>query len=167
MFRVSSLLCVLMLLLAGCDDGHDDHQSSAHNNQDGRSGDENPQIGPCGNSSGECFEIGWEGESSTAKLTVLSANPEEPVRGLNSWRVMLNDLEGNALTGCEISLTPYMPDHGHGVATTPVITEGEAGQYQIDQIELIMPGLWEMRFEISCEGWDTSEQITYAIWLTA
>ena len=156
-----------MSLLAGCDDGHEDRDHSAHNDQDERGGSAATEIGSCGNSSGECFELGWEGESSAAKLTVLSASPEEPVRGLNNWRVMLSDLEDNALTGCEITLTPYMPDHGHGVATTPTVTEGEAGQYQIDQIELIMPGLWEMRFEISCGGWDTNEQITYAIWLTA
>ena len=163
MLKPTFTLILLHLAITGC--GHD-HEDGHHDHNHHQTGGET-EVNSCEASTGECFQIGWEGESSLAKLTVVGANPEEPTRGLNSWQIMLSDLEGNALTGCNLSLTPYMPEHDHGVATIPEITEGEGGQYEVDQIELIMPGLWDMRFEISCEGWDMSEKITYSIWLSA
>ena len=165
--KASCILLLLLLALIGCghDDGHD-HQGHEHQGHEHHTAGETG-MSSCEASAGECFQIGWEGTSNVARLTVVGATPEEPTRGLNSWQMMLSDLEGNALSGCELALTPFMPEHDHGVATTPEVTEGEAGQYQIDQIELIMPGLWDMRFEISCEGWDMSEKITYSIWLPA
>lgn len=168
------MLLALPLSL-GCGHDHEDHDhNSSDEHEHQHAGEHNHQhagehsdTGSCAESSGECFQIGWEGTSELAKLTIVAATPEMPIRGINSWTIALSDLEGAPLTGCEVWLTPYMPEHGHGVATVPDVTEGDDGQYQVDQIELIMPGLWEMRFKITCEGWEDSERITYGIWLEA
>ena len=168
MLRYTSLALCLVLYLEGCGHDHDtngDHD--AHSEREHQRAGDYAETGSCEGSSGACFMLGWEGESTSAKLTVVDADPEDPARGMNSWLISLSDSAGAPLTECDVSLTPYMPEHAHGVATAPVISEGEPGQYQVEQIEFIMPGLWEMRVELVCEGWEASEKITYGIWLEA
>ena len=121
----------------------------------------------CGREDVSCFELGWSGTSASAKLQVVDASPAEPIRGLNVWQISLTDLENRALSGCEITLAPYMPEHGHGVSTSPEISEPEGGSYLIEDISFTMPGLWELRFEVACADWTSPEMITYSMWLEA
>jgi hypothetical protein len=42
-----------------------------------------------------------------------------------------------------------MPEMGHGVFTAPIITERGGGLYRVEDVTLVMGGLWEIRIEIS------------------
>ena len=88
---------------------------------------------------------------------LLSIDPSPPSRGNNTWVVeidaMMDDVvgapvDGLCTDGCPspdeaVTVTPWMPDHQHGspiiVDTTPSET---SGQYELDPINLWMPGVW-------------------------
>lgn len=45
----------------------------------------------------------------------------------------------------------WMPSMGHGSAPVSIIDLGN-GQFNIEQVYFVMPGAWEIRFEISLDG---------------
>jgi hypothetical protein len=48
-----------------------------------------------------------------------------------------------------MSVTPFMPDHDHGSGKTVKITPlTEPGQYQLEPVNMWMPGLWEVTVEV-------------------
>lgn len=82
----------------------------------------------------------------TAEL--LEVVPAMPARGDNRWTLALSD-GGTALDGAEITPVPWMPDHGHGTTVDAEVTPLGDGQYEIDSLNLWMPGLWEITFDIA------------------
>jgi hypothetical protein len=76
-------------------------------------------------------------------FTLVSSAPSPPAKGTNSWVVDITDESGAPVTGATLTVTPWMPDHGHGTSVVPVITPtGES--YTIDPLYLFMPGLWRV-----------------------
>ena len=70
---------------------------------------------------------------------------------------------------CTVVLTPFMPDHGHGTADVEIEEVGN-GQFTFKAIDLVMPGLWDMDFQISCPSVEEAEMpttdfIKFALWL--
>jgi len=47
-----------------------------------------------------------------------------------------------------IKITPWMPEHGHGVQAVPVVSERGAGLYSVENIQLIMEGHWQLKMDI-------------------
>ena len=52
-----------------------------------------------------------------------------------------------AVTGAQVSLEPWMPQMGHGIMKSPVITEIGDGRYRA-RWAFSMSGDWELRFKI-------------------
>ena len=42
-----------------------------------------------------------------------------------------------------------MPAHEHGTSTLPIIRELGKGEYSVEQVNLSMPGLWEIYVRIN------------------
>ena len=72
--------------------------------------------------------------------------------GMNKIDIILHDKNDADVVGAEIELVPWMPDMGHGVRTKPVITEKGGGLYNVEQVELSMQGLWELRITVKKNG---------------
>lgn len=127
----------------------------------------------CEESSGGCFDPAWEVIGDHVAVRLTEALPGEPERGSNAWRVKLTHVEetqaDDAIEGCSITVTPYMPEHGHGVPLAPLVEDEGGGIYHIKEINFTMPGLWEMRFEIECDssGSITRDELVYAFWLNS
>lgn len=68
--------------------------------------------------------------------------------GLNAAHVVVEDATGAPVTGAAIDVQPWMPLHGHGIDATPTVEEHEAGVYRVTNIDLPMPGVWEIRTAI-------------------
>jgi hypothetical protein len=85
-------------------------------------------------------------------LRFESAEPMPPATGDNSWLVAL-EAEGEPLSGVahELSVTPHMPDHGHGSPVAVEVTEQDAGVYRVAPINTFMPGYWQITFEVASE----------------
>ncbi len=70
---------------------------------------------------------------------------EEPLRQgtLHSWIVTVTSPEGGAVEDAEIAVDGGMPQHGHGLPTSPQATGhlGE-GRYRIEGMRFNMGGWW-------------------------
>lgn len=72
-----------------------------------------------------------------------------PVVGVNRLNLLIHKADGAELTGAEITVTPWMPEHGHGVWEKPVVTELGGGRYHVENAVLIMAGRWDMKVDVN------------------
>ncbi|RVC93082.1 auxin-binding protein, partial [Mesorhizobium sp. M2A.F.Ca.ET.017.03.2.1] len=80
----------------------------------------------------------------------------EPERGdirqgeLQSWLLTLKTAAGAPVEGAAITVSGGMPQHNHGLPTSPQATDylGE-GRYRIDGVKFTMSGWWQLHFGIS------------------
>lgn len=79
------------------------------------------------------------------KVAIASADPAPPVRGDNTWRLVVTNADGSPLAeGATISLSGEMPDHGHRSPSSPTVTKEGDGSYTVSPIDLFMPGVWDV-----------------------
>jgi hypothetical protein len=69
--------------------------------------------------------------------------------GVNLVDLIIHDKNDRDVVGAEITVTPWMPDMGHGVFEKPSITEKGGGLYEIS-------GHWELRVNIAKDGMEDS-----------
>jgi len=103
-----ALLSLSLLTLAGCPSESNDDDANV-----------------CGDLSRaqdyvEGLEATGDGELVVA---LMSATPSPPDVGDNTWVLEVTDSAGNPVAGCEGTVTPWMPDHGHGLSTAPTWSE--------------------------------------------
>lgn len=73
---------------------------------------------------------------------------EELGMGPNSLDIVLRDQTGKGVEGAQLSVTPWMPTMGHGVWEKPVVRERGGGSYHVENVVIIMGGLWELRVAV-------------------
>jgi hypothetical protein len=94
------------------------------------------------------------GSGNALGFTLMAAEPAPPIRGDNTWTIHVNQMSGGVagapVDGADMTVSPFMPDHGHSAAKTVVIEPtGTAGEYELAPINFWMPGLWETTLEVS------------------
>jgi hypothetical protein len=72
--------------------------------------------------------------------------------GVNTMDLIIHDNKDHDVVGAEITVTSWMPEMGHGSYEPPVITEKGGGLYSVENVILIMSGLWELRININKDG---------------
>lgn len=72
--------------------------------------------------------------------------------GKNSLDIIVHDAGDADVMGADIAVVPWMPEMGHGVKEKPAITERGGGLYSVENVEITMPGLWEVRVKIDRGG---------------
>jgi YtkA-like len=98
------------------------------------------------------YATGLSAKSSdgTLKASFVGAMPAPPEKGLNTWTLQLTDGGGNAVSGAAVTVDPWMPDHGHGSSIVPqVMPMSSAGTYQVTLLDLFMPGIWQVTFDVT------------------
>ena len=82
---------------------------------------------------------------------VLDLIPKVSVNlvGLNRYEINLADRQGMPLDQAQITIIPWMPDHGHGTDREPSISPMGNGVYEVGDVVYTMPGLWHLNVEIS------------------
>lgn len=102
----------------------------------------------------EAFAAGMEkvGDKGIT-FRLVSSDPTPPARGDNAWVLELEQT-GAALDGADVSITTYMPDHGHNGSIDAVASPDPAvsGRYEIDNVNMWMPGLWEITVKATPAG---------------
>lgn len=95
--------------------------------------------------------------SIRAALTLVSASPARPIVGNNSWlfALTLDDAPASGLAAA-ISVSPFMPDHGHGTPTIVRVEEVEIGQYVLEPVHTRMAGYWEVTVLVEAPVGDLS-----------
>ncbi|HEX7663059.1 MAG TPA: FixH family protein [Polyangiaceae bacterium] len=81
------------------------------------------------------------------KLTNIDPNPV--YKGDNDWTISVVDASGAPVTAATIKVTPFMPDHGHGSSIVPTVTEQSGGSYDVNHVNLFMPGIWQITFDVT------------------
>jgi hypothetical protein len=71
--------------------------------------------------------------------------------GKNSMKLFIGDHKSKAplKQKLNIEIVPWMPAHEHGTSTLPIIKELGKGEYSVEQVNLSMPGLWEIYVRIN------------------
>ncbi|MCB9673933.1 MAG: FixH family protein [Alphaproteobacteria bacterium] len=97
----------------------------------------------------DVYEPGMEIRTTQGNfyLELVSATPDPPDEGVNDWLVKVTTESGSPVNGGTVTITPWMPAHGHGISPpdysgTPTAGDGE---YAIPAFDLIMPGVWEFQ----------------------
>jgi hypothetical protein len=76
--------------------------------------------------------------------------------GVNTLDIIVHDKNDKDVAGATVTVTPWMPEMGHGVYEKPVVRERGGGLYSVENIILIMGGRWELRIKIRKEGVEDS-----------
>jgi hypothetical protein len=69
---------------------------------------------------------------------------------MHSWVLTVKKPDGTPVEDASIAVDGGMPDHNHGLPTSPQATAhlGE-GRYRVEGVKFNMSGLWVLRFAIS------------------
>lgn len=140
------LLVLTATLLISCGGGAKDTTEEA------------PQgLTGCGREEPDPFRMGVSKtcEPEGLEIQMVSADPQQPAVGDNAWEIRVLD-GGEGLSGADVSATPFMPQHNHGTAQVLVTDEGD-GQYRLQPVDFIMPGVWEITMAVTPEGGEESQ----------
>ena len=93
--------------------------------------------------------------SAAKRFLVMLEAPEKPT-GINIMhnRVLrVTNPEGQAIADAKIGVDGGMPAHGHGLPTSPQVTQhlGD-GRYLIEGLRFNMSGKWQLKFSIDAAG---------------
>ncbi len=99
-----------------------------------------------------------KGEKGVYSIEIIQPG-EGLMMGVNSLEIILHDAAGADVPGARIAVTPWMPEHNHGVSEKPVVIVRGGGAYTLENILFIMTGWWELTFEV-VKG-DLSDKMTF------
>lgn len=86
--------------------------------------------------------------ASHYRVKIVKVPEKLPMNQLHSWTLHVETPDGKPVTGATILVEGGMPEHGHGFATAPSVTELRAGDYAVNGLKFQMPGYWEIAFNI-------------------
>lgn len=132
MLRAIDVMMVLLGLAVGCGDAKD-------------SADAEVELVPGGPTEGTTEAGLWRLSYATDPSPIPFNDPFEA-----TWAVEALD---GAPEAAGLLVEPWMPAHGHGGATNPTTTPVEGGFVTTD-LQLHMPGEWELRLRVDGDGVD-------------
>ncbi|HEX2204555.1 MAG TPA: FixH family protein [Longimicrobium sp.] len=104
-------------------------------------------------------EFGLGPRTSAGGVYEAALEPAAPlrVRRMQSVRLRVRAAGQAPVEGAAITVDGGMPEHGHGLPTTPRVTRALGdGTYQVDGVRFNMGGWWELKFRItSAAGTDS------------
>ncbi len=127
--------------------------------------DEGEQIpDPCADTERfDEYAPGLEKEGAQVRVSLERATPAPPEKGDNLWEVEITDLDGAPIEGLDVSVFPFMPEHGHGTPVDPEVSPGEdPGEYAIDRINFVMGGPWEITFSLESAEAQISDEVVFS-----
>jgi hypothetical protein len=97
-------------------------------------------------------------DGGSLKIAVHSAPDAQPTRGVNTLRLVVTRVsDGTPASDLALDVVPWMPAMGHGASVKPSVEPGpDPGSYTVTNVNLFMPGLWEIRTTI---GGSTSDHV--------
>lgn len=100
----------------------------------------------------DVFTPGLEKQGAGFTVRIVESDPSPPKKGTNTMTLEIADAAGKAVDGATVAVTPWMPDHAHGSALTPVATPLGGGRYAISKLYYPMPGLWQVTISVQMPG---------------
>ena len=96
--------------------------------------------------------------SRGSTLEIFSRLNPLAINTIHSWELVLYTADGVPLNGAQMSVVGGMPDHDHGLPTSPVVTgEIAPGRYLLEGVRFHMPGRWLLTFDVtSAQGQESA-----------
>jgi hypothetical protein len=83
-----------------------------------------------------------------------------PLNQIHTWTLHVETSDGQTVEDATILVEGGMPQHGHGLPTSPQVKEYLGnGDYLVEGLRFQMTGYWEVKFIISADG--KSDSITF------
>jgi hypothetical protein len=80
----------------------------------------------------------------------VRTSPQPPQRGtIRVELTVANADDGTPRDGLTLGVVPWMPAHNHGTSVAPTVTAEGQGKYLVTDVDLFMPGHWELRTTFS------------------
>jgi hypothetical protein len=109
----------------------------------------NTDTSTSGLSDSGLYQVSWESDPA-----------EVPLNQIHTWTLHVETSAGQAVEDAKILVDGGMPQHGHGLPTSPQVTEYLGnGNYLVEGLRFQMTGYWEVKFIISANG--ESDSITF------
>ena len=114
---------------------------------------------------------GWS-QSATFSLTTNQGSAIEifsqldplAINTIHSWELVLYTANGAPLSGALMSVVGGMPDHDHGLPTSPVVTgEVTPGRYLLEGMRFHMPGRWLLTFDVISDQGSESATLEFRL----
>jgi hypothetical protein len=87
--------------------------------------------------------------SSGALRIELRTSPQPPVRGVGAAQFVVTRVaDGTPVDGLTVSVQPWMPAMNHGAIRPTISSQGD-GKYLVTELDLYMPGHWQLRTDLS------------------
>ncbi len=88
-------------------------------------------------------------QSGLYRVSIKAPDAEPPTGKLHEWILHVEDTTGVAVDGATICVDGGMPEHGHGLPTSPAMSGvPDGGDYRIDGMKFSMSGWWVVKFAI-------------------
>lgn len=143
-----------VLLLAACS------SSDPGSGTSGSSGSSGAQTACEKDTRKDVYAAGIAKQSGGLTVKIVESNPSPPQKGTNTMTLEISDASGKPLDGATVAVTPWMPDHAHGSALTPVATGMGGGRYAVTKIYYPMPGLWQVTVSVQMPG-AAAQEVTF------
>lgn len=108
----------------------------------------------------DIYTAGLAKQSAGLTVKIVESNPSPPQKGTNTMTLEIADAAGAPVDGATVAVTPWMPDHAHGSALTPVATPMGGGRYAVSKIYYPMPGLWQVTVSVQTPG-AAAQEVTF------
>ena len=98
-------------------------------------------------------ESNWTSQRGLFVVSYQSELQPLQINQLHAWVLHVEDSQGDAVVGAELQVDGGMPEHNHGLATKPRVTEELGnGDYRLDGLRFHMRGYWELELTIVANG---------------
>ncbi|MGH7269495.1 MAG: FixH family protein, partial [Polyangiaceae bacterium] len=93
----------------------------------------------------ETYAANMSQKGATGALTfvLVGVNGDAPAVAIDTWTIKLLDAGGKPVNGATFTVKAWMPEHAHGWTKATTMSEG-SGAYEIDNLYLFMPGVWQV-----------------------
>ena len=89
-------------------------------------------------------------EKGLYQVAIEPENGPLQMGALHSWLLTLKSAAGAPVDDARITIDGGMPQHGHGLPTSPAVSANlGGGKYRVDGVKFTMSGWWELRFAIT------------------
>ena len=86
---------------------------------------------------------------SSALTVAVRTSPQPPPRGTIAVEFTVTNTAGAPIDDLSLAVRPWMPAHGHGTSVVPTVTPEGQGKYLSTNVDLFMPGHWELQTSFS------------------
>jgi len=110
----------------------------------------------------EEFVAGMTKAGSVWSFRLMDSLPAPPDKGDNAWTIQIDSGTGG-VDDLDVTVTPFMPDHGHGTPIESVISDEGGGAYRADPVNMGMRGVWEITVEAENDTESDSAMFVFCV----